>query len=832
MPGSVLASRWRDRAGSWLAGRNPTALAAAIFALLSLLFVAPALVPGHTLSSTDYLYSQIPWSAEAPAGYTAPSNTELYDPAFQFIPWLEYTRSELPGQELLWNPHMAAGRPYLANMQSGVFSPFSLPSYLLPFWWSLGLVAALKLFLASFGTYLFARRLGQSFWGGMLAGCVFGFGLYIAVHVMYPIGSVYVLIPLLLVATDAVVRRPGPWPGLALALMVALGLVAGHPESTFHAVGFAVAYAVFRVALARDGPPRAKVAGWFVGAGIAGAALAAVVLLPFTELLTHSADFGNREGVDIKLPSSWLVAAALPEYFGTPTDATGGSVGLGAAGLFIARALYAGALPLMLALVAVVPALRGGARLAGLAERRFLLAAVALCLALTFGLPGLFDAVGAVPVLGQTNNTRLIVIYLLAVGLLAGYGLDDLRERLELPARRVALGVAVLAFAVPTVYVLATWPPLGTLWEGAKLALGFVDPSTDDDVIHSRALFWWGLFGLLAVALVAARTRGRLAGGSFALLAVLLVCADLFRAGAGFNPAISSADASLPVTPAIRYLQSQRPARFVAFDRGLAPNQAMRYGLYDARNYDFPIEKRYDVIWRRFVFPLPYQPGAPQWVLTVSPAALRVLGLLGVIDVMVPPDEEAYARRIGISHADLGLDGLRAVYDRPDGRIYRNPRALPRAFVVHAQHQVPDADGALAAVGDPSGPDLGRVAVTERPLPGLSGGDPDPSPARIVSYEPQKVVVESNARAPGLLVLSDVAYPGWKATVDGREEPIRRVDYLLRGVTVPTGASRVEFTYEPVSAKAGAWLSGVALLLLAASAGALLLARRRRGDDD
>jgi hypothetical protein len=808
---------------SVLARRNPTALAAALFALLSLLFVAPALVPGRTLSSTDYLYSQIPWSAAAPPGYTEPSNTELYDPAFQFIPWLEYTRTELPGTDLLWNPHMAAGRPYLANMQSGVFSPFSLPSYLLPFWWSLGLVAAIKLFLASFGTYLFARRLGQSFWGGILSGIVYGFGLYVVVHLMYPIGSVYVLIPLLLVATDAVIRRPGPWPGLGLALMVAFGLVAGHPESTFHAVGFAVAYAIFRVALSRDGPPWTRSAAWFAGAGVAGAALSAVVLIPFTELLTHSADFGNREGVDIELPRSWLLAAALPEYFGTPTDATGGSVGLGNAGLFIARALYAGALPLMLGLIAVAPALRRGSRFPAIAERRFLFGTIALCLALTFGLPGLFDAVGAVPVLGQTNNTRLIVIYLLALALLAGYGLDDLRERVERPA----LAVAVVAFLVPTVYVLLTWPPLGTLWEGAKLALGAVDPSSNEDVIHSRALFWWALFGLLAVALVAARTRGRLAGGPFALLAVALVCVDLFRAGAGFNPSISTDVATLPTTPAIRYLQAQRPSRFVAFDRGLAPNQAMRYGLYDARNYDFPIEKRYDVMWRRFVFPLPYQPGAPQWVLTVTPEALRVLGMLGVTDVMVPPDEAAYARRIGIAQSDLGLDGLRAVYDRADGRIYRNPEALPRAFVVHAQRQVGSADEALAAVGDPSGPELARVAVTESPLPGLGTGEPAPSPARIVSYEPQKVVLEARARQPGLLVLSDVAYPGWKATVDGREEPIRRVDYLLRGVSVPAGASRVEFTYEPASATAGAWLSGITLLLLAGSAGALLLARRR-----
>jgi Bacterial membrane protein YfhO len=818
----------RDRAAAWLARRNPTGLAAVIFAVLSLLFVAPALVPGHTLASTDYLYSQIPWSSVAPAGYTAPSNTELYDPAFQFIPWFEYTRS---GGDILWNPHMAAGRPYLANMQSGVFSPFALPTYLLPFWWSLGLVAALKLFLATFGTYLFARRLGQSLWGGLMAGTVFGFGLYVVVHLMYPLGSVYVLMPLLLVATDEVVRRPGRRSASALAVMVALALVAGHPESTLHAVGLALAYAVYRMALRwRDRPWARRVAGWFVVGGVAGAALVAVVLLPFTELLTHSADFGNREGVDIKLPTSWALAAALPEYFGTPTDASGGSVELGAAGLFIARAMYAGALPVMLALAAALPALRRAPRLGAVGDRRFLFGIVALCLALTFALPGLFEVVGAVPVLGQTNNTRLLVVYTFAVALLAGYGLDDLMARQGPAARRLAVAVAIGIFAVPVLYVLLTWPPPGTLFKGAKLALGLVDPTPEEDVLHSRALFWWVVFGLLACALIAARARGRLAGGAFAALAVALACADLFRAGAGFNPAISTDVATLPSTPAIRYLQGRRPARFVAFDRGLAPNQAMRYGLYDARNYDFPIEKRYDVIWRRYVFPLPYQPGAPQWVLTVTPAALRVLGLLGVSDVMVPPDEAAYARRIGIPTRDLGLGGLRVGYEGPDGRIYRNPRALPRAFVVHSQRVVDGSDAALRAVGDPSGPDLARVAVSESPLPGLAtAGAPAPSPARILSYEPRRVVVETSARRPGLAVLSDVAYPGWKATVNGRESPIRRVDYLVRGVSVPAGRSRVVFSYEPASFTVGAWLSGAALVLLAGVTGLAAAAGRRGG---
>ena len=40
----------------------------------------------------------------------------------------------------LWNPYIEGGRPFIANMQSAIFSPFSWPAYVLPFWWSLGLI--------------------------------------------------------------------------------------------------------------------------------------------------------------------------------------------------------------------------------------------------------------------------------------------------------------------------------------------------------------------------------------------------------------------------------------------------------------------------------------------------------------------------------------------------------------------------------------------------------------------------------------------------------------------------------------------------------------------
>ena len=127
--------------------RRPTLSAALAYALLSLLLFAPALLPGHTLSASDYLWSGAPWTAERPAGVQdLGSNYEEADAVLQFQPFLQYAARELPDVPL-WNPHQMGGRPFVGNSQSALFSPFNWPSLLLPFWWSLGLAAALKLSL-------------------------------------------------------------------------------------------------------------------------------------------------------------------------------------------------------------------------------------------------------------------------------------------------------------------------------------------------------------------------------------------------------------------------------------------------------------------------------------------------------------------------------------------------------------------------------------------------------------------------------------------------------------------------------------------------------------
>jgi hypothetical protein len=321
------------------------------------------------------------------------------------------------------------------------------------------------------------------------------------------------------------------------------------------------------------------------------------------------------------------------------------------------------------------------------------------------------------------------------------------------------------------------------------------------------SLIAWLVFMGAALLLLLGRLRWRLGATAFVALACLLVAADLFKAGMGATPAIDSADAKQPNTPGIEYLRSRGLNRFVGLERPLGPSplvpdMAMRWRLYDARSYDLPVERRYDRLWRRSIHG--GGPGdTPTTSALLTPKALPALRLLSVGDVAQDPGDER-------------VTSLPLAYDRDDLRVYRVPRALPRAGVVSAQRVAPTDAQQLDAVLDPSF-DGRSTVVTPAPLPGLGGSGSGPAGrARIIEYSPQKVVVDATASRPSELVLTDLHFPGWKAKLDGKSVDVHRVDYLLRGTTLPPGHHRVEFSYEPASFRAGWIISLLAALALGA----------------
>ena len=149
--------------------------------------------------------------------------------------------------------------------------------------------------------------------------------------------------------------------------------------------------------------------------------------------------------------------------------------------------------------------------------------------------------------------------------------------------------------------------------------------------------------------------------------------------------------------------------------------------------------------------------------------------------------------------------------------VFENRRALPRAWFVNAVTVASD-DDAIRAVQDgvlpggvPFSPRSDAIVDPAIPLT-PSRFTPGRSEARLTRVGDGEISLAVSTEGGGLMVLSENAYPGWVARIDGAATPIYRVDVALQAIMVPPGTHRVAFTMESRSLRAGMIVSAGAIL--------------------
>lgn len=126
-----------------------------------------------------------------------------------------------------------------------------------------------------------------------------------------------------------------------------------------------------------------------------------------------------------------------------------------------------------------------------------------------------------------------------------------------------------------------------------------------------------------------------------------------------------------------------------------------------------------------------------------------------------------------------------------------NPYVYGNAWFVDRVHYVDDANAEIARVGKLR---LRHEAVADnrfRDMLGESTAQDSTSLVTITSYEPNRLTYDVRSAAGGVVVFSEIYYPGWTATVDGVEVPVGRVNYVLRAISVKPGDHKVELTFRP-----------------------------------
>jgi hypothetical protein len=148
-----------------------------------------------------------------------------------------------------------------------------------------------------------------------------------------------------------------------------------------------------------------------------------------------------------------------------------------------------------------------------------------------------------------------------------------------------------------------------------------------------------------------------------------------------------------------------------------------------------------------------------------------------------------------------------------DWRFYENTRARPVAWLVHRVRVAGDDEAVRLVRGESSGFDPGEVALMDGDVPGLTPPS-GPEEVRVVTFDDDAVDLHVTAAGTAVLVTSELAAPGWRATIDGTVVPLRTANAGFRAVVVDAGSHAVAFRYRPPLGRIGLALGAVSLLAL------------------
>jgi hypothetical protein len=700
---------------------------------------------------------------------------------------------------VLWTDLLLSGFPVAADPQVQSWYPPKLLFAAFGTWNAFVLSAYV---LASLGVYGYVSTVTGVPWAALVSGIVFGMSGFMMAHLGHTmIIHATAWIPFIIWALERLRERlAGRWFVVGSAAVAALAL-AGHPQMLVYGLGLAGVYAM--VMGWSLGARRWRYYGWCGGLGLLGVAASAIQLVPTVELarLSERHQLPFSEFVAYSLPLAQIPVLCFPHLFGGET----GSPFLPYFGEWNITELtgYVGLLPLMLAVVGVV-----------IGPRRrltwFWIAVIPVAFVLALGdATPLARLMYHVPAYNQFRvPTRHFAEMTLAVSVLAGLGVASLlsldRGRRTVPLCISMGGVAIVmalvfvAFAdgVHSAAVRRGIPTVLTPW--SNLAVGI--PLT--------------ILGAATAALALWAWRPHTAWSRGLLLAVL--CLDLASFGWFFEWRYSPSPETIlrPSPDVARYARSLRDSHQRLLLIGEATNLTRLWGLPSASAYGPFVPLRMSRLLGI---------GSTGVVNAGSMADVnRTLDILAVRYVAIPTD------RLVASSASALADARRWRRIETVGpvTVFENLRVQPRAWLVQEAVALSPGEtiATLTTSRLPDGRtfDPARAALTERRVPGLGTGDPQPGTVEVLGASATAMRLRTRAPSARLVVLSDADYPGWMATIDGVKSRVVRVNYLLRGVVVPGGEHAVEVWFRPMSFWAGAAITAASLLAL------LIIGSRRR----
>jgi hypothetical protein len=723
-----------------------------------------------------------------------------------------------------WNPYVFSGMPFFADVQAALLYPLNL--ILTPFasadWLSPLLVEyqiILHIAFAGIFMYLLCRDLGCSRSAGVIGAMTFMFCGFLTAHIFHTnLVQTAAWFPLIVFLCRRMIERTSLLYLSLCALTLAAAFLAGYPQTMLHMYYWLAAWLVFSFISGRgQGKTGLKSAGvkatLFAVMAALSIGIAAVQLLPTNELGKNSArpTMEFRAACEGSIYPYRLVTFLVPNFFGKPDQTYWGISAndeRGGVHNYWETAVYSGVVPLLLALFAAV--------FVRTPFSLFLSIMGALALLLSLGDSFfLYKMVySLLPGLNRFRDPgRFALVMSFSVALLAAFGLHALltntwhqRERFKRSLPRFMAGLAVAAVLGALIVsagglkgtISSFMLSSGIFGNDAAAIESYIDRQIYPGVVG--ACWLAALLSAAGAALMALRVAGKIGARTTVAGCIAVTAIDLLLYGYGYAARPADPNRMYEKTPVVRELQAQLASEFFRVN-----SRDSKPGTTDLGGPNMLFQKNQGSVHRLFLME-GYNPLRLKHQIVERNA--RALDILNV----------KYA---------IGVDPVSKAMG-----FTLNPTCLPRGRMVYDYRVVTDAEKIPERLWS-GAVDHRRVALLEEEpsVAPCASCDSISSNVEITSYGLNQIDLNVITGHDGLLVLSEIHYPCWKALVDGRPAPLYRADYALRAIPVLAGNHNVRCYYDDPAFRRGRSITIVSLLVTFSLLvpGVIRYCRRRRG---
>lgn len=693
----------------------------------------------------------------------------------QFYPFRNFAAVSLANGELpLWNPYTFSGMPFQADIQSAVFY---IPNLILTlfvsgerlhfFWVEFFII--LHYILAGISMYFLMKHFKVEKLPALFSALVYMLSGFMITHGIHQIIINHVAwLPLVLLLFTIAIEQKSLLYTILGGLTLGHSILAGFPQLSLYILLLLLFYFTFLFIVKikevnfKEALTIVPVAAGFV---IIAILLTAIQILPTIELapLSNRAEISYEKSQEGTFHPQQIITLLIPKFFGEQSAKVSNYWGTGQYWHYWETNFYIGIAGLLFAFVAFSIIHK---------NKLVLFFSIVFLFSILYALGDYFILhkffFHYIPGFHLFRNPgRMSLLFTFSAAILSGIGLNEIIKSSNLPDRRAGKKFLSKISIITILIGIGVWGlvQLGIFQQHQNVQF----LKEIQNIAHSQSNITLAFVAAIAIVIFIF-SRSKISNFIFITIILTIQFVDIHNFGFNFNNG--------KVSPTEYYQRTERLTNYLKTE-----GEKEYFRINSRQGGNMILDRNQGMVDKLFLME-GYTPLSLQRAFTIGSSWEKICDL----------HNAKYRIQIDEERQTMGLT--------------QSTTYLPRAWFVYNYKVISDDEKIKEFMSQPEF-DPSQIVVLEEDikLPSEQKVSWNSWNAKINSYKLNSISLDVSTPNDGILVLSEIFYPGWKAYIDGVEQNILRANWNLRAVVVEKGEHKIEICFEPKPFYDGAIIS-------------------------